>query len=90
MYIEAMTRINTDLLDSVISMIGKNDILYLVMSSKTRLTLASGNRDCVSYEGADGTNYTKYRDIPITIYEGMMYGDIEFVTETKNRAINTL
>lgn len=90
MYIEAMTGINTDLLDSVISMIGKNDILYLVMSSKTRLTLVSGNRDCVSYMCGNGEKSTRYRGIPIAIYEGLPYGDIEFVTETKNRAINTL
>lgn len=82
MYIQAMTTINTNLLDGAISEIGKNNIHYLVMNSRTRFLLASGNLDCRTYMSEHG-NYTKYREIPISIYEGLIDGNIDFVTEVK-------
>ena len=78
MVLEIITKINCDLLDFEIKRIGKEHICYLVMNSRTALELAS-NGKTVAYMAGKDSSYRKYFDIPIAIFDGLNYGEVELV-----------
>lgn len=84
MMLDIMRKLNLNLLDCVIAEVGKNNISYIVMSENTRKVLASGNERSMNYM-SDSGSYTKYRDLPIAIYNGIVFGEVELVADVKRR-----
>ena len=88
MKLEIIRKLNLDILDYEINKIGTQNISYIVMASDTRKELASRGVT-VSYVGrldySVESFYTKYNDIPIAIFEGLKYGEIELVKTLEER-----
>lgn len=80
MIVDIVSNINPEKLDYAIKQIGKKDIAYIVMSSKTKHDLAVNNVDVISWlSGDNDSSYATYKAIPIAIYEGLRYGEVDIV-----------
>ena len=78
MKLEIVRKLNLSILDYEIKQVGREKINYILMNSDTQKTLASSGVT-VSYM-ANAEHYcTKYNDIPIAIFEGLKYGQMEIV-----------
>lgn len=83
MKLEIIRKLNLDILEYEIKQVGREKISYILMNSDTRKTLASSGAT-VSYMANAEHYYTKYSDIPIAIFDGLKYGEIELVKTIDN------
>ena len=83
MKLDIVNCLNRDRLDYAIRMIGKNKIDYILMNSRTRFDLIGVDSPMVSYIGYEAV-YSKYNEIPIAIFEGLPYGEVQFVNDVEN------